>query len=233
MLKFIAGLLLIPVCWAGLETFFLLFQREAGSGAFYRNPEFFFFSAGTLIWLLIFAAARRNRLLMWLYVAGHELTHALFALICRGQVSKIHITADGGHILTNRNNFLITLSPYIFPFYTALTIAVWGILAWRFVQFADTDYFWLYGLIGFTWMFHATYTVWMLRQRQTDVEWNGRLFSFNVILLVNLLVISSFIILASPEATFGAFVRSWFGNIWTFGDRLRESVGEILRFLGL
>ena len=230
-LKFLIGLLLLPLCWVSIETFFLLFRNEAISGAFYNSPQFFFFGAGAIACLLLCRPNRRNRLLMWLYVAGHELTHTLFVLICRGQVSKIHITPGGGHIRTNRNNFLISLSPYFFPFYTILTILVWALLEWQLTDFSESDAFWLYGLIGLTWMFHVTYTVWILRGEQTDVRINGRVFSFSVILLVNLLVISALVIVASPTATFRNFGLAWFQNFQTVGQRLLDSVGEILEIL--
>lgn len=229
-LKFIIGLILLPACWVSIETFFLLFKKEALSGRFYNSPEFFFFSAGALFCGIIFLIGRTNRILMWFYVAGHELTHALFALLFRGQVSKIHISADGGHIKTNRNNFIISLSPYFFPFYTILGILIWGLAGRFFYTFSETDTFWLYCLIGFTWMFHIAYTVWMLRSEQSDVKINGKLFSFSLILLINMLVISALLIIASPEETFRGFALAWTENLDTFGQRFTESLREIYRF---
>ena len=227
MLKFIIGLILLPVCWVSLETFFLLFQKEALSGSFYNSPEFFFFSVGAAISLVVFFGARRHPVLMWLYVAGHELTHAFFVLIFRGEVSRIRITPEGGHILTNRNNFLISLSPYLVPFYTLLFLLGWALFEWRWVNFAGSDFFWFYGVTGLTWMFHVAYTIWMLQRDQNDIELNGRLFSFAVIFLANVTIISFLMILASPDANFTSFGEAWLQNLETLGSRIVTSVREL------
>ncbi|MDF1813861.1 MAG: hypothetical protein P1V20_16790 [Verrucomicrobiales bacterium] len=230
-LKFIIGLLLLPACWVSIETFFLLFKEEALAGAFYNSPEFFFFSAGAFACGLVFLIARENKILLWLYVAGHELTHALFALVFRGRVRKIHISPDGGHIISDTNNFVISLSPYFFPFYTILLVPVWMLLDRQIFQFEGNAVFSLYALIGFTWMYHIAYTVKMLRRKQTDVDYNGKLFSFAVILLVNILVISLLLVIASPGTTFRDFGTLWLANFDSFGARFRESIGEIFRFV--
>ena len=229
--KFIIGLLLLPICWVSTETLFLLFKNEARAGAFYNSPEFFFFSMGSAVCALLFLIARKNKVCLWLYVAGHELTHALFALICRSEVSKVHINWDGGHVRTNRVNFLISLSPYFFPFYTILLILIWALLEWALVDFSQTDFFWLYGLIGVTWTFHAAYTIWMLKRQQTDIEINGRLFSYTVIFVINMMVISCLLILASPKTTFKDFGLAWAYNFNSFGSRLWESLTEIVSFV--
>lgn len=164
---------------------------------------------------------------MWLYVASHELTHAFFVLIFRGEVSRIHITPEGGHILTNRNNFLISLSPYLVPFYTLLFLAGWALFEWQWVDFEGSDFFWYYGIIGLTWMFHVAYTIWMLRRDQNDIELNGRLFSFTVIFLANVTIISFLMILASPNVSFSGFGGAWLQNLETLGTRIVTSVGEL------
>lgn len=216
-IKFIIGLILLPVCWVTLQTFFQLFKSEAAAGAFYNIPEFFFFSAGAIGGLLVFLVAKSNKVLMWLYVAGHELTHALFAMLFRGKVSDIKITAtQGGHIKTNRSNFVITLAPYFFPFYTILAVLIWAILEWQFFNFSDSDRFWLYGIVGLTWMFHIAYTIWMLQREQSDITVNGRLFSYTVIFLINLLIISCLLITASSSASFASYFATW----WQYANRL-------------
>lgn len=228
--KALIGLLLLPVCWVTLETFFVSFGQAARHGQFWRAAEFWSFGVGATMWVVLFFGAR-CRLMLWIYVAGHEWTHALFVLICRGNVAKVHISPDGGHILTNRNNFLISLSPYFFPFYTAIIILGWWLLEWIFFDFQPAHLPWLFGLIGFTWSFHLTFTIWMAARRdQPDLDHNGRLFSFSVIALVNTLIIVSLLIVASPVAEWKTFVVAWWQNLVTVGPRLVESVREILGF---
>ncbi|MBP6603611.1 MAG: hypothetical protein KA250_17490, partial [Verrucomicrobiales bacterium] len=147
LIKRVIGLFLLPVCWLMLESFLVLLQVDTIPGSYWKSPGFLYFGLGSSVFLLLFLLARRGPL-TWLYVAGHELTHALFVLVCRGRVTKVHISAEGGHILTNRNNFLISLSPYFFPFYTSLIIIGWGLMEWTIAEVAKPDTVWLYGLIG-------------------------------------------------------------------------------------
>ena len=222
--KRLIGFLLLPLCWVSLESLWVLFRSQESS--YWRSAEFVSFTLGTVFWLVLFFGAR-SRFMMWLYVAGHEITHAIFVLICRGNVAKVHISSSGGHILTNRNNFLISLSPYFFPFYTAVVIAVWAVLDWQIEGFAEAYINWLYGLIGLTWMFHLTFTIWMIRRDQPDVDQNGRLFSFSVIFLANMLIIAGLLIVASPGATFHSYARSFVANAESFHLRLWESFQEL------
>lgn len=230
ILKFSIGLLLLPVCWILLETFLVLLRADTIAGAYWKTREFLAFAGGGALWLALFFCCR-CRAMMWLYVAGHELTHALFVLLCRGRISKIHISAEGGHILTNRNNFLISLSPYFFPFYSVLVVLAWLLAQWVFRDRFAVEPAWLYGALGLTWMFHLTFTLWMVRREQPDVDQNGKLFSFTVIFLANLLVLCSLIIIGSPTATFRGFGISLFENGRSFLDRLAESALELFHAL--
>jgi hypothetical protein len=225
--KWLIGVALLPLCWVLVETFLVLLQADTLAARYWQSPEFAAFGLGCFAWMVLFFGFR-NRAMIWLYVAGHELTHALFVLIFRGRVSQIHISSGGGHILTDRNNFVISLSPYFFPFYTAVAIIVWTILEWVLRETGPLNPVWLCGSIGFTWMFHLTFTLWMIRRDQPDVEQNGRLFSFTVIFLTNLLLICAMLIFASPTATFVGFGLSLWENAASFGTRLVESLREMI-----
>ncbi len=228
--KFVTGLLLLPVCWILLETFLVLLKADTLVGQYWKSKEFLAFGLASLVWIILFFAWR-TRAMMWLYVAGHELTHALFVLLCRGKVSKVHISSEGGHILTNRNNFIISLSPYFFPFYTAIAILGWTIAEWVIKDAGTLDPLWLYALIGFTWMFHLTFTIWMIGREQPDVDQNGKLFSFTTIFIANMLLICTMLIVASPTATFKGFGLSLWANGQTFFSRLTESAREMYEVL--
>ena len=56
-------------------------------------------------------------------------------------------------------------------------------------------------LVGLTWGFHVTFTIYMLSQHQPDVQEHGRVFSYVVIYLANLFVVSLWMILIG-EPTF-------------------------------
>ncbi len=224
--KFWIGILLLPFCWVLIETFLVLLTADTFGGDYWRSKEFLFFGVGCFLWLALFYGFR-TRFMMWCYVAGHELTHALFVLICQGKITKIHISAEGGHVLTNRNNFLISLSPYFFPFYTAVVILLWALMEWTLKEIKQPDTVWLYGLIGVSWMFHLTFTIWMIRREQPDLDQNGRLFSFVIIFIANILLICTMLIIASPTATFEGFGISLMENTRTLFTRFIESAREV------
>jgi hypothetical protein len=230
--KFLVGLLLLPLCWVLFETFVVLLKADTLAGDYWKSREFLFFGLGGTLWLVLYFFLR-CRAMMWLYVAGHELTHALFVLIFRGKVTKLHISHQGGHILTNRTNFLISLSPYFFPFYSVAMILAWSAFTWVVAEHAHPDPVWLYGAIGLTWMFHLTFTLRMIRGEQPDLDQNGRLFSLTVIFAANVLLLSAMLIVASPSASFRGFFASLWQNLLTFTPRLVESVREVYSFLGV
>ena len=143
-----------------------------------------------------------------IYVFGHELTHALWVWFMGGRVSRFHVTRDGGHVVTSKANFWIALSPYFFPIYSILAISIYGLLS-LFLNMQPYGRA-LYGVIGATWAFHFTFTCWMIPKNQTDLSDQGTFFSLVMIYLMNLLLLSVMLILASPQITLqlrGRFTR--------------------------
>jgi hypothetical protein len=140
--------------------------------------------AGFFAWLLVFFLLPRT---MWLYVLGHEFTHALAAMLAGGKVSAFKVTAQGGHVMTDKVNWWIALSPYFVPIYALIWIALW-----LTVDFYYPLHAWLPILffgIGLGWAFHVTFTISMLHPRQTDLSREGYLFSAVIILFFNLAII--------------------------------------------
>jgi hypothetical protein len=56
------------------------------------------------------------------YVVAHELTHALWGLLCGARVSHLRVSEGGGSVRLSKSNIVITLAPYFFPLYTILVI---------------------------------------------------------------------------------------------------------------
>jgi hypothetical protein len=71
-------------------------------------------------------------------------------------------------------------------------------------------------LIGVTWAFHFTFTCWMIPKKQTDLTDHGTVFSLVVIYLMNLLLLSVMLALASPEITFADLGRDFLANVDKF-----------------
>jgi len=183
LLKFIVALALLPLVAGEVWALIDLGRLSVPAGEWHA-AWFVSFGAGFWIWLLIFAFLPRT---MWLYVLGHEFTHALAAMMAGGKVSSFKVTSQGGHIMTDRVNWWIALSPYFVPIYALIWIGLWltvdfyyPLKAWQPV---------LYFGIGFLWCFHLTFTWSMLHPRQTDLSGEGYVFSSVIISLMNLLAV--------------------------------------------
>ena len=195
--KFVVGLFLLPLCAIFTQTFFTVFTRATVTQRLWAAEEFWFFSLGAILWLIAFFGLPRP---MLVYVFGHELTHAVWVWLMGGRVTRFRVGRDGGHIVTDRNNFWIALAPYFCPLYSLIVIAGYGVLGLFFnVQPYGRL---LYALIGATWAFHFTFTCWMIPKKQTDLTDHGTFFSLVVIYLMNLALLSVMLALASSEISF-------------------------------
>lgn len=209
--KFIVALFLLPVCALLSQTFFTSFARATVAERLWAGEEFWFFSLGAVLWLIAFFGLPRP---IVLYVFGHELTHALWVWLMGGRVSRFQVGREGGHILTDKNNFLIALAPYFFPIYSILVIALYGALS-LFVNVQPYGRL-LYALVGVTWAFHLTFTCWMIPKNQSDLSDNGTIFSVVVIYLMNLVLLGAMLVIASPNVTFASFGADIIRNIANF-----------------
>ena len=170
--KNLIAVFLLPACGILSQTFFTAFARATVTQRLWMGEEFWFFSLGVVLWLIAFFGLPRPILV---YVFGHELTHAVWVLLMGGRVSRFRVGRDGGHIVTNRTNFLIALAPYFFPLYSILAIAIYGLLS-IFYNVQPYGRL-LYAVIGATWAFHLTFTCWMIPKNQTDLRDHGTFFS--------------------------------------------------------
>jgi hypothetical protein len=213
--KFVVAILLLPFCAILSQTFFAVFTRATVTHAFWATEEFWFFSLGAVLWLIAFWGLPRP---LVVYVFGHELTHALWVWMMGGRVTNFRVGRDGGHIITNKNNFWIALAPYFFPLYSLLAIGIYGLLS----LFLDVQPFLrvLYAVIGITWAFHFTFTCWMVTKVQTDLTEHGTFFSLVVIYLMNLILLSAMLVIASADISFLDFGVA-------IGDTL-SSIGNVI-----
>ena len=181
--RFCVALFLLPLLAGEIWTAVDLARRSIPAGE-WRSVWFLSFTLGFGAWLIVFACLPRA---LWLYVLGHEFTHAIAALLAGGRVSAFHVSSRGGHIMTNRVNWWIALSPYFVPIYGL----IWAAL-WLTVNFYYPLTRWLPALyfgLGLGWSFHLSFTVTMLHRRQTDLSGEGFFFSGVIIGLMNLLAL--------------------------------------------
>jgi len=222
--KFVFAIFLLPICVVLSQTFFTAFARAAVTQRLWAGEEFWFFSLGGLLWLIAFFGLPRPILI---YVFGHELTHALWVWLMGGRVSRFRVGPDGGHVVTTKANFWIALAPYFFPLYSILAIAIYGVLS-LFVNVQPYGRL-LYAVIGATWAFHFTFTCWMIPKNQTDLSDQGTFFSLVVIYLMNLVLLSVMLILASRQITFASFGTDLLINLGNFSTWLVDLFQQFAR----
>jgi hypothetical protein len=95
---------------------------------------------------------------------------------------------------------------------------------------ADTFLFltplrWLFLLLGATWAFNFTFTLWMIPKGQTDLSYHGNFFSCVIIYLMNILLLALFLIIATPKISFRSFGREFLGNAEAFAAMVMRLVG--------
>ncbi len=141
--------------------------------------------AGTFVSLTIARVA--EPVLVYVYVLGHELTHAIAAKLCFGHVQAFKIDFDGGFVETDTDNLFIALAPYFVPLWMLCWLGVLWVGNWLF-PFAE--YLpWFYAGFGFWWSFHIYWTLWVIPREQPDMLENGLLLSMLIIIVMNILLL--------------------------------------------
>ncbi len=222
--KAVVGLFLLPPAYILTAAFFSAFAEAAVEHHFWATEPFWFFTLGAVLWLIIFFSLPH---FMVVYVFGHELTHALTVLLMGGWVSDFRVRLEGGYIVSNKINTWIALSPYFIPIYSVMVVAVFGLGDW---WWGWGDYLlWFYGALGFTWCFHASYTVSMIPKGQSDLAYNGTFFSLVLIYLMNLLILCLLLIAAAPHVGFVSFGRDLVAHASHFAADAAALLDALLR----
>lgn len=229
--KFFLGLALLPACWVLTAAFFENFARANLDGRrFWATEGFWFFGLGAVLWTIVFVGVPQPSWLamrLRLYVFGHELTHALWVWAGGGRVSEFKVGRDGGYIVADRVGVFTSLAPYFFPLYSVVAVVGWGLAGvwWGNWLWSEWGRRVLFALIGATWAFHFTFTLWMIPKDQPDLRLHGTFFSLVVIYLANVLVLATLFILACPDATwagFGADVARHGEKLWREAETFRR-----------
>lgn len=177
--KMLVAIALLPLCIGAAQALWMVIQRSGSA-----DTTWVPLLAGAACWVVVYLLLPKP---MWIYVLGHELTHAVWAWLFGAQVRKLKVTSGGGHVVITKTNFLIALAPYFFPLYAVLVVVVFviGHLIWNWREFlALFDLF-----LGAAYAFHLTLTAHILKTRQTDITEQGYLFSAVIIFLGNISVL--------------------------------------------
>jgi len=219
LLRWLLAAVLLPFCWVTTWTF--LSRLSDAHGGFWQTQQFQWFSGGVVCMFIGFFWRLIQVPLLYLYVLGHELTHALFVILFLGKVTDFSAKTTGGYITTNKSNLIIALSPYFVPFWSVVVTISYGLLR----HFVVLGRWWepgFYAVIGLTWTFHMVWTVWMLPRDQPDLQEHGRFFSLVVIYLANLLLLVALLCVAaeSPWQDAYAFAMDWLRYAATSADTI-------------
>lgn len=218
-LRWLYGLLLLPLCWVTGWTFLSRFSTATVDGGFWQTAEFWYFAVGILLMAGWFASGLMQKVFLYLYVLGHELTHALCVMVFLGKVSDFHVSTEGGYITTNKTNWVIALSPYFVPFWSVVATVIYFVPG----LFREMPREWqlaYYGIMGVTWTFHMVWTLWMIPRDQPDLREHGVFLSLVLILFANVIVLAGLFCLSSeaPWQSAKGFGKEWLRHAATWGD---------------
>ena len=229
------GIFLLGPAWVLTQTFFGLFSQASSEQPFWKGEEFWFFSLGAALWLLWFIGsfwAMGGPRPLRIYVFGHELTHAIWVWLWGGKVyEKQWWSRDGGYIVTDTHNFWIALAPYFYPLYSLVVVVAFGIGSLFYNLTNSTVSFlmmtplqWLFLLLGATWAFHLTFTIWMIPKGQTDLTSHGVFFSLVIIYLMNVILLSVFLVVAAPDLSFFSYAGDLLHHAEDFSEMIWNGV---------
>lgn len=203
--RFLAGLLLLPFVWAEGAALLALLPDAYAPDFPFVSGEVVAFMGGMALWCVLAWLVGGGG---WLYVFGHELTHAAWALLTFSKVSKIHVTSRGGYCLIDNPGPFTTLAPYFVPFYVVVLLLIRLALGFWF-ELAPYARWWIAAL-GFAYGFHVTKTVEsIVKVAQPDIRAYGRLFSYVFIAAANLLFLG-----LGLATMLGSPLRGWLWELW-------------------
>ena len=220
VLRWLLAAALLPLCWVTLWTLLSQFSQAALHQGFWQTAEFWHFAIGGILMIGWFISGVMENFFLYLYVLGHELTHAVFVYCCFGQVTDFKVSSTGGHITTTKSNLLIALSPYFVPIWSVAAVLGYCLLKAMVAFSTEWDkVFW--GVLGLTWTFHVVWTFWMSPKDQPDLKQSGRALSLVLITGGNLLVLVVLFCLAGRGPVlenFQDFGMEWLRLGATWGD---------------
>ncbi len=211
--------LLLPFCWVTSWTLLKTFSHATLEQGFWHSPQFWYFIIGALVMLGWFWSKLAQSFFLYLYVFGHELTHAAFVKIFGGKVYEMEWGSTGGYVTTDKSNWVISLSPYFVPIWSVFAVMVYAVPSffWEIPGEADLVF---YAAMGASWSFHMAWTIWMIPRDQPDLKDNGTYLSLVLIYFGNLVVLVGLLAFATPNPfdSLRDFGYMWFGDLMTWGD---------------
>lgn len=212
---FIVGVLILPLC---LAVAYSTARQIIRCGDFRQTIVFFFIGfASYLTFFLTFRKPLRS------YLLGHELTHALWVFLFRGEVHEIRLSGREGRIKATKRNIFIALAPYFFPLYTILVMVSYYIAS-RWISFGHY-YRLVVAALGFTWSFHLLLNIFVLARGQEDLRVSGRFFSLAIIFVFNVVVLGLIMAFVSEEITLKSYLSGLTQDVVKFYTAIGRMLG--------
>ena len=190
-LKFLLAVFLLPfVFWITVETVLACWNVFRN---FQNAVEFL---AGIGVYCVIHWKLYRFERM---YVFGHEITHAVVAMLFGFRVHDMHVGKNGGHVKMDRSNSVVALAPYCIAFYVLLVGLIYVAMSLFYpVEKARIVFVFL---TGFFMAFHFVQTIQTLWEtKQPDLKMaGGTVFSIIMILLSNALMLTLVLKCLFPE----------------------------------
>lgn len=225
LLCWLLGVALIPVCVAATQTLMALIVAVRPESTALIPASFMALAGGYGLWMLVYFTLPRP---VRAYVLAHELTHALWGAVMGARITRMSVAKHRGSVTLTKNNVLITLAPYFFPLYTVLAVVLYYLLG-LFYDVQRYELVWL-AVVGFSWGFHFSFTISSLMQHQSDLVIYGRLFSYVIIYLMNILGFCLWVVMISTPTLgalldYGAF---YLREVWAWVWRLLSAAPALL-----
>ena len=172
----------LPMIWGLAVALLQGFAADVAGGPLLSSGRLWFLGGAVAMTALY---AWKGRALMVVYVFAHEMTHALAGLLFLSRIHRVSVRETGGFVELSKSNLVIVLAPYCVPLYLLVAVGMRALTAWLWPG-ALPEGPWL-GLFGALTLFHVLYTLSaLLSVAQPDVREYGWLFSYWLILCVNL-----------------------------------------------
>ena len=150
----------------------------------------------------------------------HELTHNIWALLFFKKPRGFHVNTDGSGLFEWSGStgllskVFILLSPYYFPTITMFLIILSLIIKDKFISI-------YFLVIGMSFGYHIVSSIKEMHLVQTDITENGNFTSFNIIILMNL-IMNGLVIAFINNGSKG--IGEFFTNSYLYGYNLVISI---------
>lgn len=195
----ILAAILFPVSLGLVRTIHSFYALPSKSTILGIQTEIALFAIGVIAYCIVFICFFKTPATK-LYIWGHEFTHAIMGFINGSRIKKFRVEQSQGSVTLTRTGIFTLLSPYFFPLYMTLILAIFGVVSLFSPSVVIIDRCFV-TLIGIAWGFHFCFTLNALLQWQSDIESCGFFFSYSFILFLNLVVLCIVFVAISPITT--------------------------------